>query len=280
MKYKCMYRNSINDLNYLLYPDEWQIKKLNNTLTLGLEHSYAYKKGRGDINLALKTSALTNDYNYSAITLTVINKNDFGKIKFNTRTFFQCGAGYGWADESYLFAAGANPEELMDNKFTRSQGFFDPKSTGFGASTNNFHAGGGLNLRGYAGYVMAETANNSYTTFYAYKGTTGAAVNAELEFDELLGLKPMFKKTIKFNTYLFGDAGVIDYDHSSRLLKITSLRADAGLGIAITVLRWGPLQKCNPLTIRFDMPFFLNSIPAVDKDYFAFRWVLGVNRAF
>ena len=279
IKFKCMYRNSTNDLNYLLYPNEWQIKKLNNTLTLGLEHNYVYKKGTGNINLALKSSALTNDYSYSAITLTAINKNNLGKIKFNTRTFVQYGMGYSWADESFLYAAGANSEELMDNKFTRSQGFFNPKSAGFGASTNNFHAGGGLNLRGYAGYLMAETDNYN-TIFYAYKGTTGAAFNAELEFDELIGLKPMFKKTIKFNTYLFGDAGVLDYDHSSGLLKITNLRADAGLGAALTILRWGPLQKCEPLTIRFDMPFFLNSIPATDKDYFAFRWVIGVNRVF
>ena len=184
-----MARFDSTDLNYLLYPEEWEIAqdpeeiKYNNTITIGLEHKYAYKVGKGNINLNLKSSTIGSDYNYSNITLTVINKNNFGKININTRTFLQFGTG-SIASESALYLAGANPEELMDNKYTRSVGFFPVDWAGYSLTTNNFHAGGGLNLRGYAGYLVAHENNNG-EIISVYKGNTGAALNVELEFDKL-----------------------------------------------------------------------------------------------
>ncbi|MBN8703370.1 MAG: M1 family peptidase [Bacteroidetes bacterium] len=277
---KSMYRNSIHDLNYLLLPREWQLNKLNNTLALGNIHKYNYKNGIGEIVLMLKTSAFTNDYSYSHASLESVNKNDWGKLNFNSRFFVLAGWGTSWANESFLYASGANPEQLMENKYTRAMGAFDPKMAAYGASTNNFHAGGGLNLRGFSGYLLPEVASDGFV-YLAYKGTNGAAVNIELEFQELFKPKrPIFKNTFKLETYLFADAGFINYNYNSKNLYIGNIRADAGIGAAFTIQRWGVLQNIKPLTIRADFPLFLNSIPAVENEYFDFRWIVGINRAF
>jgi len=285
--FKSMARFDSTDLNYLLYPEEWEIAqdlkdiKVNQTITVGLEHKYSYKAGTGNIKLNLKSSTIGSDYDYSNITLTVINKNHLGKININTRTFLQLGTG-SIASESALYLAGANPEELMDNKYTRSVGFFPVDWMGYGLTTNNFHAGGGLNLRGYAGYLVAHKNKNGEIRSI-YKGNSGAALNVELEFDKLIRFKPKFLRSIfKLNTYLFGDVGIINYNLPDEDLKFADVRADAGIGTALTIKKWGPLEMVNPLTIRFDMPLFLNRIPAADPEnsYFKFRWVIGINRAF
>jgi aminopeptidase N len=176
----------------------------------------------------------------------------------------------------------------MENKFTRSTGFFPADWMGYGANTNYFQMGGGLNLRGYAGYLVPQADKNG-NIHYAYRGNSGASFNAELEFDKIFkfiriidqnGIIKWVKNTFKLNTYLFGDIGVINYNAPSENLLLADFRADAGIGTALTIKKWGPLQMVDPLTIRFDMPMFLNRIPAVESDYIKFRWLVGVSRAF
>lgn len=286
--FKSMIRQHREDLTYLLYPEEWTYGKLNNTVLLGYEHSYKYKRGLGKINLDLRSSTLMSDYDYANIRLSVVNKNRLGKFNFNTRTIVQYGTGNNTPQESSLFLAGASPEELMENKFTRSAGFFPSDWMGYGAGTNNFQMGGGLNLRGYAGYLAPEEAPDG-SLRYAYKGNSGAAINSELEFDQIFKFIRITdqnevikwaKNTFKLNTYLFGDIGVINYNTAFEDLQLGNFRADAGVGVALTIKKWGPLQKVDPLVIRFDMPLFLNRIPATESEYFQFRWQVGVSRAF
>ncbi len=282
MFFKSMYRKRLSDLPYLLLPNEWQVNKLNNTLNIGLEHNYNYSIGNGNINLRMRSSALLSDYNYQSIDISVINRTRLWKFLLNTRIIGQYGTGTNWADESSLFLAGANPEEMMDNKYTRSLGFFNPEGSKIGSTTNYNHYGGGLNLRGYSGYLAPQLQSDA-TTVNAYKGQTGAAINAELEFDGIFKVKKQnwLTKTFKLNTYLFADAGIINYSKPTDvILKMTDLRADAGLGMALTIKKFGILQTVDPLTIRFDMPFFLNRTPASDPDYLQYRFVIGVSRAF
>ena len=285
---KSMIRQTANDLTYLLYPDEWEEGKLNNTLNIGYEHTYAYKQGTGKINIDMRSSAMLSDYNYANIRLTAVNKNRLGKFNLNTRTFIQYGNGTSTPKESSLYFAGANPEELMENKFTRSAAFFPSDWMGYGDNTKSFQMGGGLNLRGYAGYLVSEEDANGNIHFL-YKGTSGASESAELEFDQLFkfirvtdqnGIIKKAKNTFKLNTYLFGDIGTISYSSAYKELNLSDFRADAGVGAALTIKKWGNLQKLEPLTIRFDMPLFLNRIPAVETDYVKFRWVIGISRAF
>ena len=61
---------------------------------------------------------------------------------------------------------------------------------------------------------------------------------------------------------------------------MSDLRVDAGVGATLTIKKFGPLQTVNPLTIRFDMPLFLNKIPATDNDYFQYRFVILDRRFF
>ncbi len=283
MYFKSMYRRDLSDLTYLLLPNEWLPNQLNNTLNIGVEHGYSYHLGNGNINFGVRSSAPLSDYDYQTVQLNVINRTRLGRFVLNTRVFGQYGTGKYWANESSLFLAGANPEDMMDNKYTRSQGFFDPSWAAIGASTNHFQYGGGLNLRGYAGYLAPQLLPNGTSTVYTYKGQSGAAINAELEFDGLIKIKKQnwLTRTFRLATYLFGDAGLINYNAvNDDVLKMSDIRADAGVGIALTIKRFGVLQTVNPLTIRFDMPFFLNKIPATDKGYLQYRYVVGISRAF
>jgi aminopeptidase N len=283
IQYKIMSRADSTDLNYLLYKTEWVPGKINAVLNLGYDHPYTYHHGTGDIKLNLRSSSFGSDYDYQSLNICVLNKNDLGKININTRTFFQIGTGTNWAKESMLYAAGANPEEMMDNKYTRSVAFFPTDWATFGNDVNHFQAGGGLDLRGYAGYLMPtydwyRNVNNTY------KGTSGYAENVEVEFQELFGFigraVPKVSSVIGMSTYLFGDIGGINFNKTGQQLAFGDFRADAGVGAALTIKRFPPLQLVKPLTIRFDMPLFLNSTPAANPDYIQMRWIVGINRAF
>jgi hypothetical protein len=283
MFFKSMYRKGLNDLTYLLLPNEWNPDQLNNTINIGIEHTYSYHLGSGNINLGMRSTAILSDYDYQSVNLNAVNKTRLGKLVLNTRVVGQYGTGKNWASESSLFLAGANPEEMMENKYTRSQGFFSPSMATIGASTNNFQYGGGLNLRGYSGYLAPQLLKDGITSVYTYKGQTGAAINAELEFDGLVKIRKQnwLTRTFKLTTYLFGDAGMINYNsETDDVLKMSNLRVDAGLGVAFTIKKFGVLQTVEPLTIRFDMPFFLNAPPATDKGFVQYRFVVGISRAF
>jgi hypothetical protein len=277
---KTMLRKSSNEKIYLLYPNDWIIDNFNTTINLGVVDHYQYRRGTGKLTLQAKTSAFSSAYDYTFLSLEAINKINLGKIGLNTRSFFQFGFGTQIAPESALFLYGANPEEMMENKFVRSRGFVpDEWVLGFSTETNHFHHGGGLNLRGYAGYLAPET-NEDGQVIFTYRGSSGAAINAELEFDRLFPINPRFtRRWLQINTYLFADAGTINTSRPDEDLRIAEIRADAGIGAALTIKSWGPLQTVSPLTIRFDMPLVLNRPPA-GEEFFQFRWVMGVNRAF
>ena len=170
----------------------------------------------------------------------------------------------------------------MHNKFTRSNFVSNNDWTEYRTTTNHFHAGGGLNLRGYAGYYVAQL-NNADTSDIriAHKGNSGASFNAELEYDKLLGIRlPALGNIIQLKSYLFADMGLINYNTIYEDFALTDLRMDAGAGFALTIKKWGPLDLAKPITIRYDMPLFLNRPPSVDDDFFQFRWIVGISRVF
>jgi hypothetical protein len=278
---KAMLRDEERDLVYLINPKEWGYQKLNSALHVGVEHNYKYGRGSGNIALNLRAPAFTNDYDFSAATFVTVNRHDMGRININTRVFGQIGFGERMPDESMLFVAGANNEQLMDNKYTRAMGFFPPSWGGFGPVTNHFQYGGGLNLRGYAGYLLPEV-NADGSLSYHYKGATGAAFNMEVEFAELFKfINPRFlNNSVKMQTYLFGDAGIINTSLPGKANVMSDVIADAGAGVSLSIVKWWKLYNIEPLTIRFDMPFFVTRLPYAEKDYVQFRWILGINRAF
>lgn len=276
--FKSIIRTYTTSTNYLLYPNEWQINKLNNTINIGLNHRYKYAHGKGKININLKSSTLLSDYDYAQLSLETKNTTNLTYfIKFRSRFFALYGTGTNLPSESSLYLSGTNPEGLFENKFTRSKAFIPYEwVSSYGKNTNHFQQGGGLNLRGYAGYLAPEINKNDSLVF-TYKGASGTAVNFELDF---ITWTPKFlKQRITFNTYLFSDAGIISHKNQTNFFDLNNIRADAGLGGTLTINKWGVLDKAKPLTLRFDMPFLLNRPPA-GTEFIEMRWVVGVNRAF
>lgn len=277
---KSMYRPRTESTAYLLLPTEWNAGEWNNSINLGIRHNYKYKYGRGDIRLSLRSASLLSDYDYSYARLEVINKNKWKKLDWKTRVFAQFGSGSNWAPESQLFLAGANPEEMMDNKYMRSIGFFPGQWSGLGNDLNHLQHGGGLNLRAYAGYLAPSEMIDGIIRA-AYTGFSGASFNAELDFNRLIGWKPRkISRFVHLASYLFADAGIISLNREYEDFELSDLRADAGLGLALTVKRIWKIERMKPLVIRADFPFVVNRIPAGETDFANFRWVLGVERSF
>ncbi len=275
---KMMERPQSSDINHLLYPGEWVADAFNSSINLEWNHGYKYDNGSGNMRALLRSSSIASDYDYHYLELEKTNYTDFWRLQLRTRFYGRIATGSNPAPESQLFLAGANNEELMNYALTRSIGYVPPSwAGGFGAKTNHFHMGGGLNLRGYSGYYVVETVDG--ITYQAYKGTSGASVSAELDLDGIAKWQPRkLKKYFKLDVYLFADAGTVVFDAGPDK-RFTQPRADAGGGLAFTIKQWGVLEKIKPLTLRFDVPFYISHAPA-GSDNIAFRYVVGINRTF
>lgn len=283
--FKGFVRNSESNLDYLLYPTDWYAKKQNNTINIDMTNAYSYRGGNGAYKMGFRSTAFA-DYDYSRLYAQWINHQNISKLELHTRTYAQVLIGTNIAPESQLNLAGANSEDMMENKFIRSRAFVPTSWLGYGNDVNHFQAGGGLNIRGYAGYLVPVNTNG--TQVYMYSGNNGAAINAELDFDKFIPLNPKhLNKYFHIDSYLFGDIGVLQSNFASgefgltqKISAATSVMASAGAGVAFTIKKWLNYNEVKPFTIRFDMPLFLNNTPYVDGEYVKFRWVVGVNRAF
>ena len=276
-------RRSSDDLRYLINASEWEPDALNSAWDNSVRHRYDHRFGTGDVTLNVRNSSVGSASAFAQATLTAINENRLGRLNLRTRCLLQFGTG-NTPRESQLYLAGASPEEMMENKYTRSAGFVPYDWTGYGADVNHFQAGGGLGLRGYAGYVAPELDGNGELTL-TYRGNSGAAFNAELDIDGLLRIRPKATRDwLHLDAYLFGDIGSMGYRQTSEAgtvqLRLAPPRADAGAGVALTIKKFWRLVDINPLTIRFDAPLFLSNLPYGNTDYFAFRYVVGINRSF
>lgn len=264
--FNSMYRET--NLNYTFYPGEWSNQQFNNFIDFKYFRHYTYKKGKGDISLGLRTPNLGSDFNYSYLDLESINDNKLGKLNIKTRVYGRLGLG-NTPGESALFTASANQEEMMDYKITKAPGFFPTEWEGYGNEINHFHAGGGLNLRGYAGYLLPQDNG------FAYKGNSGAAINMELEFHRLFDRRPSKSNNVQLQTYVFGDLGVINYQDLNNNNQFSRALFDAGVGTALKIKT--KYYDIKPLTIRFDMPFYVSQ---PDTEEFDWRFMVGIGRAF
>ena len=265
---------------YLLYPDEWTVFEWNTFLNVKWKHNFNYIGGNSVFNLNIRQSGFTRFSNsYSWLNGELINHNKFWKFDIDTRLFVQ----YSYGDipeESKLWLSGNNPEGMMDDKFTRSVGYFPTAWTQFGSSINHFQDGGGLNLRGYAGYLAPE--KSGYGEIYVtYKGISGAALNVEIKFNRLWNFQPsLTRSSVKFTPYFFGDVGQISALNSNDDEELAPMRADAGLGCLFTIKQFFNLEEIKPFTVRADFPLFLSSLPYEEKNYIGFRWMIGIGKSF
>jgi len=259
--------------DYFLYPEFFTPDKINATLNLGYQHGFRYNGGNGLLNINLRNTSLFSDYNYSGLTIKMINTNPLGKkLVLKSRLFSQYLYGT-IAGESKLFIAGANNEELIENKFTRSRGIVPESMVGYG-NTGEYalQMGGGLNIRGMAGY--AATSSKNQDTFFIYHGNKGLALNLELEFAKLFKINAgKIGNIFKLNPYLFADAGILGNGN-----QYSGLRSDAGIGSTLSI-NFGKYNKLQPIVLRFDIPFVINRVDA-NSEFVAMRYVIGINRAF
>lgn len=283
---KAFTRNKEAWRNYLLYPNEWDAvwtdhRKFNISLNLSATYTYHQAKFNGYITAHLRSGALTSSFDYHYLELTHVQNASVWKLDFRTRVYGRYGTGKNLAAESALFFAGGNPEEMMESKYYRARGFVPQTfADKYNTDINHLHFGGGLNMRGYSGYLLVEKDKYG-TPAAAYKGSSGFAVNTEIDFNRIVKVKNQKLKSIfDLNTYLFADMGAISYKNSRGEQQLSQIRFDAGTGLALTIKKWGVLQGIKPLTLRFDIPFFVSHAPYVSQKHFAFRWVVGISRAF
>jgi aminopeptidase N len=288
-----MWRPSTFDFDYLIYPLEWSSTagRRNNSLNASWAHTYSYFHGAGRYTFGLRAPILQKaalPFTYSYAQLEAVNYNNYGKLEVRTRVFGRFGLGRQIPYESALYLAGANPEELMENKYTRSRGIVPYDWQGISAfDVNHFQQGGGLNLRGYAGYYAPDQRGNQM--LLSYKGRSGASANVEIGLENYMPWRPKaFRNWLHANVYLFGDVGIMELSNfftpsTQHILPSdmwSDVRADAGAGLAFTIKNWGVFEKAKPLTLRIDFPVFLNRPPFGNNQYAAFRYVVGINRAF
>ena len=294
-----LYRFGDFNRDYLFFPNEWSSdvarggnQRTNTFLQADWFKNYRRSRSAGAFNATLRLPIPTlidaDNYNYTYVQAELKHYTFWKKFDVRTRLFARAGMGALAPTESALYLAGANPEELMEDKYTRTHGIM-PLDWGSYSSTGfaNMHAGGGLNLRGYSGYYAVDD-NDAGDIFINYKGLSGASASVELEFDRFFKIRPKaFRKWLHFDTYLFADGGAItrgeynpnDITENNPTTQWAKFRMDAGVGMAMTIKKWGVFEKAKPLTVRFDVPFFL-SAPPFGQEYVDFRCVVGVNRAF
>jgi hypothetical protein len=276
--------NETNYTEYLLYPTEWGIRNqnkqwVNASMNMSILRNYKYQKGTGTIQLVVRAPFIASSYNYSQVTLEA--KNQYAptkKIDVRSRIFGQLGLNQ-VPLESSLYAAGANQEQMIDNKYTRANGIVPDNWLGYGSQTNHFQYGGGLNLRGFAGLNCLQQIQTSSGTQYVngYQGKSGASWNLEIDFDKYIPIKAKgLTKNLHFDTYLFYDAGILNFSSNNKNYWGFP-QMDAGAGTCMTI-KFTPYDV-TPLIIRADFPFFVN-MPEGGGNYTAFRYLLSLNRAF
>lgn len=259
--------------NYALYSNVFKPNAINATLNLSYQHPFRYRKGNSVFFIGLRNASLFSNYNYSGVNAKLNSNNPLGKkLLLKSRVFAQYMSG-DIAPESALYLAGANSEELIENKYTRSQGWVPSTWVGYGnTGVYPFHMGGGLNIRGMAGYLSTNSSDND--TFTIISGNKGAAINLELEFGKLFKIKAgKLGNIFRLNPYLFADAGILGNQK-----QWSGLRTDAGIGTTLTI-GFGKYNRIQPIVLRFDLPLFLNRVEP-GGNYVAMRYVIGINRAF
>jgi aminopeptidase N len=277
--------NEKSTYNYLLYPSDYGVgdgnsEKVNSFIQFGFTQYYQYNKGKGEYTFQIRTPFVGSNYNYSQLTLESKNTcKEINKIDIRSRLFSQIGL-QNIPYESALYAGGANTEQLIQNRLTRAIGWVPYEWLNYSTSANHFQFGGGLNLRGYAGNLLAETHKDNSgidTIVYAYRGNSGASWNLEIELDQLTPLKAKgITKNIHLDYYFLTDIGIMRFQALNQYYW-SKIYIDAGFGLASTI-KFSPYD-INPLIIRADFPVYINQ-PGTQENNFEFRYVLSVQRSF
>ncbi len=277
LRFTAMQRPGRNYQHYLMEGMPWG-EDPNRFLELNYTRDYSYKGGSGTLKGAVRSQTLSPSYDMAWARVSAKDRFQLGPLSLRSRIFGQYGTGERAPPESMLYLGGGNPERMMEDPLTRAKGFVPSDMSGFQRTPSNFHYGGGLGLRGYSGYLAPSVEDGR--VLLGYRGLSGASVNFELEFQKAFGLQwKTMDRYFDLATYLFYDAGFIGLRSGSERSAPGPIRMDAGIGTALTLEQLGPVEEIDPVTLRFDLPFFLNRPPA-NSSFLEYRWMLGIARAF
>lgn len=276
----------------------WQTERLNSSLNIEWSYSYQYQRGHGQWKVLLRNAGIASDYDYTFAEATLINHTQLGPLELHSRLYGR----YGWGTlvplESALDITGANNEALMDYPLLRSRGYVPP-SWVFDQwrDLTYFQQGGGLNLRAFAEYPLITMTPSNNLMVYHRMALSGTAVNLELDMDGLVNWQPKkIKDFLHLDVYCFFDAGITPFDQKRRVGNgvypaVTAdgqfggtqgrMYADGGLGIAITLKKFGALEKIKPFTLRCDVPWWATAdLLDIRKSRLDYRMVVGLYRSF
>ena len=277
-RYLLRRRNATRD--YLLLPDRW---------TSGRAQAYfwghyQWERHQADraahqLTLGLRATGPGSEASYSWLEGSWTSAWRWRGFDLRGRFFARYGSGLPPA-ESRLYLAGASPEEMWTEPLLRARGWVPAGwlETNLGRQPHHLHYGGGLNLRGYAGY-RAEFDDGDP----AWYGSSGAALNLELAFDRWITLPDWrIRRYLDLDAYLFYDAGLIARE-GNRFAgfvrpQADKLRQDAGLGLGVQLQDFAFFHE-EPLILQLDLPLFLSN-PPFEEAFLAPRWVVRVGRAF
>ncbi|MCF8331725.1 MAG: M1 family metallopeptidase [Bacteroidales bacterium] len=270
------YMGDNQTIEYISTESVWD-SYVRNTPYIYLKTFFEKQIPEGDLHFSLTTGI--GDISNSKVNFIIHKTFQIGKLNLRNRGFIQYNLETNYPSEDALLLSGANALEQMQNRITRSHGIIPPGWRTFELSPNHFHYKGGLNLRGYSGAILA-LENEEGQIQYRHRGNTGISVNTELSAARMLQPVPeKLKKYLMVDYYTFFDAGLLDNANISSLPHFNNVFVDAGIGVSLNILQWWRFEKINPLSIRLDMPLFLNIKPYGDDKYFKFRWLIGIEKS-
>jgi aminopeptidase N len=248
---------------YALQPALWSGKR-HSVLEIVLQNFF----GRGVVKSVwkneLRTPFLASETQYSFWQSDWKTRIGGKKIQWSFRMAGRVGFGE-QVPESGIYLYGDNPEGMATSRLTRARITMNEGEFRFADRLLPYHQGGGLNVRGFTGYSFWREEG-------IFWGQSGAAFNSELDFADLVKLKPkFFKKHLHTDVYAFFDAAKIFAGNRKQFA------ANAGFGIAFH-LKTNENDQ-SPFIFRIDAPFWLSD-PYPDGQNFRFRYVFGVGRAF
>lgn len=270
------YRDDFYTVNYFPQNPSWEANGFDD-LYLYLRTDYKLKFHEGSLQTGITSSMGKIKNSYWDFELS----KDFnlGNLTLRTRSFARYGLSSQYPVEDALLLSGANPINQMQNRLLRSPGIIPNNWKEYGISPGHFHQPGGLNLRGYTGYYSI-SRNKEGALEYLHKGNTGLSFNSELSFGQWMNFPPgKMNRFLNLDFYLFFDAGSLSGASISNPPAFERIYMDAGSGLLLNIKQWGHFEKIKPLSLRFDMPLFLNIKPYGDDNNFQFRWLIGIEKS-
>ena len=249
---------------YALIPDGWSAGRHIFSRMTYRKH-WKYFSGGGRLQISLR-GGLSGRYYGVATAEYQEHRRLPGGMTWRSRLFGYTAAGDVPA-QAMLYVAGGGPEDMLSNKYYRAVGFFPSAWRGYGAVTGPLYYPGGLNLRGYAGYVLPHDTGAAQT--WNYRTRRGVSYSAQVSLPRMLQWRNRF---FDFLPYVFADVGTYTVAQGGAQRWVMP-RSDAGPGFDF---RWKYGWRPYLFNVSVDFPVFLSHVPYAEPGHWAFRYRLSV----